>query len=227
MELSKEQIKHIEHRLENEGVKYWEIRIEMLDHIVSDVEKKYKLSNTEYEFKEIVQESFVALGWRENFNGSNFPNRDKDTFKSINKEYRKMYYQGFIDVFKSFKNVCIILCIFILFYVFSKNVNFQIFKRASLVIFFLPMLIFFFYAIKCFSKKYKKSIHLNYGSFYFSFAFIMINLPVQYLKEFTESNQKRFLIIALPLYYIFTYSGYKVYQKAIDRLEKMRIQLMS
>ena len=39
MELTKEQIQYIENRLIKDGVKYWDIRIEMLDHIVSDVEK--------------------------------------------------------------------------------------------------------------------------------------------------------------------------------------------
>ncbi|MDN3618354.1 hypothetical protein QWY81_02655 [Polaribacter undariae] len=83
MELTKEQIQYIDHRLENEGVKYWDIRIEMLDHIISDVEKNLKPENTEYEFKEIVQTSFVTLGWKENFNGSNFPNTDTDAWKNI------------------------------------------------------------------------------------------------------------------------------------------------
>jgi hypothetical protein len=36
MELTKQQIQHIENRLIKNGVKYWDIRIEMLDHVVSD-----------------------------------------------------------------------------------------------------------------------------------------------------------------------------------------------
>jgi hypothetical protein len=40
MELTKEQVHYIENRLENEGIKYWDIRIEMLDHVVSDVENR-------------------------------------------------------------------------------------------------------------------------------------------------------------------------------------------
>lgn len=227
MELTKEQIQFIDHSLENEGIKYWEIRIEMLDHIVSDVEKKLKPENTEYQFKEIVQESFVALGWKENFNGSNFPNRDKDTFKSINMAYRKMYHQGFINFFKSFQNICILLCILLLFYVFSNYVNFKLYKRVSLVLFIIPILIILYYYIKTLFNKYGKSIYLNYGSFYFSFAFIMINLPVQFLKEFSEISQKRFFLLALPLYYILTYSGYQVYKKAISKVKIMRKELLS
>jgi hypothetical protein len=227
MELSKEQIQYIDHRLENDGVKYWEIRIEMLDHIVSDVEKNLQPENTEYQFKEIVQDAFVSLGWKENFNGSNFPNNDKDTFKNVNNEYRKMYHQGFINFFKSFKNIGILITFLLIFYTFSNTVNFKIFKRISLVLFILPIVLILFYSIKIWLKQYGKSIHLNYGSFYFSFAFFMINLPVQFLKEFSESNQQWFLIIALPLYFIFTYSGYQVYKRSIKEAEQMRKELLS
>ena len=62
MELSKEQIQYIDHRLENEGVKYWDIRIEMLDHVISNVEENLTPENSEYEFKEKVQTAFVTLG---------------------------------------------------------------------------------------------------------------------------------------------------------------------
>ena len=72
MELTKEQIKFIDHRLDNEGIKYWDIRIEMLDHVVLDVESILKPENSAYEFKEIVQQSFEKLGWKENFNGGGF-----------------------------------------------------------------------------------------------------------------------------------------------------------
>jgi len=64
MELTKKQVQFIDHRLETEGIKYWDIRIEMLDHVVSDVEQKLKPENSEYEFKEMVQASFIDLGWK-------------------------------------------------------------------------------------------------------------------------------------------------------------------
>ena len=88
MELTKEQIQYIDHRLENDGVKYWDIRIEMLDHVVSDVEKNLKPENSEYEFKEIVQDAFKSLGWKENFNGGGFESRNKQGWKNANKFYR-------------------------------------------------------------------------------------------------------------------------------------------
>jgi len=38
MKLTKTQIDYIENQLIKNGVKYWDIRIELLDHVVSDVE---------------------------------------------------------------------------------------------------------------------------------------------------------------------------------------------
>jgi hypothetical protein len=226
MELSKEQIKYIDHRLENDGIKYWDIRIEMLDHVVSDVETKLELETTEYEFKEIVQNAFVALGWKENFNGSNFP-KSNNACKNINNEYRKMYFQGFLNFFKSFKNIGFIICYLIISITISNNTNFNIFKRISLVLFILPILTFILYSIIIWFKKYEKSIHLNYGNLYFSFAFLMLNLPLQLIKYTTESNQRIFLIISILIYFIATYSGYQVYKKAISKVEKMRKELLS
>ena len=54
MEIAKEQIQYIDDRLENEGIKYWDIRIELLDHVVSDIEKRMKVENSENDFKEMV-----------------------------------------------------------------------------------------------------------------------------------------------------------------------------
>lgn len=226
MELTKEQIQFIDHRLENEGVKYLEIRLEILDHIVSDIEIKLKPENSENEFKEIVQNVFVSLGWKENFNGSNFPNTDKNASKRLNKEYRKMYNEGFINFFKSLKNIGIFLCFLIVFIGVSKNLDVKIFKRISFVLFILPIVVIIFYSLKIYMRKYEKSIHLNYGFFYFGFAFMMISLPIQLLKYFSESIQKSFFLIAIPFFYIFTYSGYQVYKKAIGKVEKIRKQLL-
>jgi hypothetical protein len=45
MKLTKEQIQYIDNRLKKEGIKYWDIRIEMIDHVVSDLEKNAKTSD--------------------------------------------------------------------------------------------------------------------------------------------------------------------------------------
>jgi hypothetical protein len=102
MELTKEQIQYIDHRLQNDGIKYWDIRIEMIDHVVSDVEKNLKPENSEYEFKEIVQDAFESLGWKENFNGGGFESvflrRCKDFNKKSKRSIIKEYKEKLTDV---------------------------------------------------------------------------------------------------------------------------------
>ena len=58
MELSKEQIQSIENRLEKNGLKYWDIRIEILDHLVSDIESR--LENGE-SYKSALNNGFFPL----------------------------------------------------------------------------------------------------------------------------------------------------------------------
>ena len=114
MELTKEQIKYIDHRLENDGIKYWDIRIEMLDHVVSNIENKLQQESSENDFKEFVQESFVELGWKENFNGggleSVFLQRLKIYSKGANKGVVKEYKEKLSDI-KVISTILIFLCI--------------------------------------------------------------------------------------------------------------------
>lgn len=44
MQLTKEQIQEIDNRLKKDGIKYWDLRIGLLDHVVTDVENMHKQS---------------------------------------------------------------------------------------------------------------------------------------------------------------------------------------
>ena len=112
MELTKEQIKFIDHRLENEGIKYWDIRIEMLDHIVLDVESILKPENSEYEFKEMVQQSFEKLGWKENFNGGGFDKVYLEKLKYFNNKTQKEIRKEFIEEVKKTQTIIYTLLFF-------------------------------------------------------------------------------------------------------------------
>ena len=141
MELTKKQIQFIDHRLENDGVKYWDIRIEMLDHIVTDVESILKPKNTECQFKEIVQEAFVSMGWKENFNGSSFEKQNKEGWKNVGKKYRKEYFLEVRNFFKKPKNLIVFILSLLLLFVLSQNVSNSAFLKINFIIFLLPALL--------------------------------------------------------------------------------------
>lgn len=42
MELKQQQIQFIDNHLKKMGIKYWDVRVEMIDHIVTDIEEKIK-----------------------------------------------------------------------------------------------------------------------------------------------------------------------------------------
>ena len=153
MELSKEQIEFIDHRLENDGIKYWDIRIELLDHVVSDIEKRMKVENSENDFKEMVQEVFVYVGWKENFNGSSFEDLNKEGWKNVNKGYRKMYYQRFLDFFKNPVHLLFLAVSFAGFYFLSEFLIHKTFLKVSYGVFISPILLYFYAYFKTWRKK--------------------------------------------------------------------------
>jgi hypothetical protein len=148
IELTKEQLQFIDHRLENEGIKYWDIRIEMLDHIVSDVEERLTEKNNEHEFKGIVQEAFVALGWKNNFNGGGLDDLNKQGWKNANKGYRKTYHQGFVDFFKNYLNLLVLGGFLLGIYFLSEVLLHKTFLKVSYGVFFLPIVLCFYLFLK-------------------------------------------------------------------------------
>ncbi len=223
MELSKEQIQYIDHRLENEGVKYWDIRIEMLDHIVSDVEKTLKPENSEYEFKEIVQDSFVALGWKENFNGGGF----EKVFLSRNvyyvKKVRRKYGQ---EIKRKFSSVLFLIPILILWAFLYLIHNNSFFIKLTFTIEIIAVVLFLIF----FVVKYQlfKSSHLNAV---FSFAVIPVgvhNLLIfapQILFDYDKMNLTH-VAVTLALIIPFLYIGFNFMLKEAKASQNIYNKLM-
>ena len=73
MELTKEQIQRIDTYLDVKGVKFIDFRIEIFDHIISLIEQKLEIENTDFEtiFYQVTDEwnkqlnagSSFLLGW--------------------------------------------------------------------------------------------------------------------------------------------------------------------
>ncbi|MCL7762186.1 hypothetical protein MPF19_02075 [Polaribacter sp. Z014] len=216
MELTKEQIKYIDHHLENEGIKYWDIRIEMIDHIVSDIEK----NAISIDFKKELATSLKRIGSK-----GTLKNINTIGWKNTNAKYRREYGKGIVSFFKSTKNIVISTFSVLIYYLIAEYFSFKIFKNISFALIFLPLLTFLFQSIKQIGKKYGRSVNLDYGTTYFLFAFLMIGTPIQFLKYTSETNQKWILLILIPLYFIATYSGFKLYKKAIHKIEKMKSEM--
>lgn len=221
MELTKEQIQFIENRLENDGVKYWDIRIEMLDHVVTDAENRINDGET---FKKAVQNSFVSLGWKENFNGSNFENNILEKQKVFAKEYRKRFWKYFKS--NTIKTTSIVwnLSFLLMFYFISPYkvlLKYTLFTFLGLIVFFL------FY----FLTKYKvyKSIQLNNALTHATSSLAIINAFIYIPKMFEVDLFKFPFLIALIFGFAFIQSFWRVqfFIKEYQKVNSVYKQLIS
>lgn len=226
MELSKEQIQYIDNRLENEGVKYWDIRIELLDHVVSDVEKKLNENSSESDFKKLTHNSFVSLGWNGSFN-----NLTKQRLFSINKIVRKQYFNQIIALFKSINSILGIMlfvsCYSFIFFQFSIN----IFKNISIAILLFPVI----YGVLSFFKEFsisKKTGLLTYSSFYIFFSFLMLNGFIQFLQPkgifgISKESFKIVVFVVTILNTIFSIAGILVHLKKVKEVKDLEKKLFA
>lgn len=216
MELTKEQIEYIDLYLKKNGIKYWDLRIEMIDHIVSKIEEN-PLSK---DFKSELKKALINLNWLGNLKDIN-----REGWQNTNKKFRRKYYNQIITLFKSLKTIAFLLLVIISLFIASEYLNFDVFKKGCLIVLFISILPFFYLMIKQSLGKYGRSVNLDYGVFYFSFAILMINLPIQLLKETSEFVQKIGLFVIMPVFLIALYAGYKVYKETLSRVNNMKNQL--
>jgi hypothetical protein len=217
MELTKEQIKYIDEHLEKNGIKYWDLRIEMIDHIVSIIE----LTVTSDNFKKEFKSSLKNIGWYGNLSHLN-----REGWQNVNIKYRREYHKGFVCFFKKFKNISILAISLFLFYVVSEMISFNAFKNLSFALFVSPMVFVLIEFVKSFFKKYGRSVNLDYGVTYLIMSFLILNaFPLFFIDE-TEIVQKIVWFIILPVHFIAFYSGYYLYKKTILKVEEMRKQLL-
>ncbi len=216
MELRKEQIKHIDSVLEKKGIQYWDLRIEMIDHIVSDMEVNAISNDFEKEF----EKALIRINWDRGLSLEN-----KIGWKNVNIRYRSLFKKGLLKFFFSLKNLLLVLVFFCIHYTLSQQLTFKFFHKISLALYIIPILIVLGYLVWLFLKKFGKSVHVNYGIFYFSFSFIMINMVIQFMRYASEDNQKIIWLITLPIYFVAMYTGYTIFKTAIKKVEQIKKEL--
>jgi len=216
MEITKEQIQYIDEYLKKRGIKYWDLRTEMIDHLVSDIEQNLISKDFKAEFSLALKRA----KWNGSLSGINI-----EGWKNVNRKYRSAYLKGFINFFKSFKNIVTLIFGLTVFYLISENVSLEVFSKISIVLFATPLLIVVVEFIKSFYKKYGRSVNLDYGVTYMTMSFLILNAVAIFFDDKTEFTQKTLWFILLPIHYIAFNSGYNLYKKAITKIEEMKNKL--
>jgi len=106
MKLTKEEIQFIDYYLKNSGIKYWDVRLEMVDHIASKIES-FKGS---VDFDTAFEDSLKQLNLDKNLDIIN-----TQSWKTTNKIYRVKLYKEILNILKQ----PLWLAGFLLFYLVS------------------------------------------------------------------------------------------------------------
>lgn len=223
MELTKEQIEYIDNRLKNEGVKYWDIRIELLDHIVTEVEYRLDLGN---DFKKAVQNAMVNSGW----NGS-FEKLTRKRLFGINRIVRKQFFDEFLNIFKSKEKFICAFLLTVLFFFAYQNLSFSMLKKLCFIILLIPVV--FGMCVGIYNMiKYKKSGYIEYGSSYTLFPFLILSMVLQFISkggffETSEEIYSQIIFVATVLNSLFSYAGLIVYLRISKKMKELELKLIS
>ena len=216
MKLTASEIQYIDNYLKKKGVSYWDIRMEMVDHIACSMEDKHGSYDFESLFKDILQKS----GWHGNLKAI-----EKSRLQNINKTLQRKYFRNFLQLFSNLKSLIIVICFILLYYAAFKSLEPRPFRILSFFLFVLPITGFTVHFIIMIIKK-KKSAYLLYGHFYILFSFLMLNLFYQLPRpegmiEVSIQTQKSIVFFATVLNVLLIYSGVKVYLEVIQKFKKV------
>ncbi|TXD50594.1 MULTISPECIES: hypothetical protein [unclassified Polaribacter] len=221
MELTKEQILHIENRLEKNGIKYWDIKIEILDHIVSDIEKRLTIGEL---YKSALENSFYALGFHGDLTGLN-----KRRLLGINKIVRKQYFTNIKSLLTNSLSAVTIFSFIVIYYLFFSLVSVTVFKISALILLITPITVGAILHFSEFLKK-RKSGYLTYSSFYIFFAFLLLNMFIQFVKPggiipVSKEVQLWVWFLVTAANSVFSYAGIQVYLKTKRKIKNSAFKL--
>lgn len=219
MKLSKDQIAIIDAYLKKNGGKYWDVRLEMTDHLASKLEK----------LDHVDVSKFLLIG--EFGTSASLKNIQAERRKSINKKLRKLFFQEIISFFKSTKNVLIFIVLSFIYYQLFKELNTKVFLKLSLLLTLVPPIISLLFQFYIWVKK-NKSIYLDISLFYFMFSFLLYNAVIQLTIQdaffkFSLQTQEKIFLFSLPFYLVGMYSGFKVFYKTHKEYTRIYKELQS
>lgn len=240
MKLTKEQITYIDDYLKHHKVKYWDIRIELLDHIVTTVEETMEQGISFDDAMIEVHKSFgnsMKMFWNSGIEYGIFVNSDgyKDLMQTkreqINKQYRNRYFKEFRNLFTSIKSISIIILLILIEYILFNSLTNLNYKRINLFLFLIPVIVvLILQSIQYFKRN--KSIHLEYASFYAIFSFFILNMFVQmgnfsgFYEELQIDKSILFSVLSM-LNFLFCYGGIKIYLSSIKKYNSLYNKLQS
>lgn len=199
--LTKEQVEFVEKRLIEDGVTLWDIRIEMLDHIVTDIEQQMTQGAT---FEHALPIAFEKLGWNGSFDA--VVQRKQSVYSTFNRREIAKELKDFFVTISTFFNYAslIALC----YYFLEERMFIKVALLSKIVI---------FIAVLIFSLVHYKKVFTS-ASLLASFSFLgvqiaILNCALVFPKIFFDYSElsnlylTAVLVILYPLFFV----GYKTF----------------
>ncbi|NCT10156.1 MAG: hypothetical protein GW772_08775 [Flavobacteriia bacterium] len=222
MEITKEQIQSIENRLEKNGLNYWDIRIEILDHLVSDIENRMEKGES---YKSALESSFFNMNLTGNLEALN-----RSKLFAINKIVRKQYFKRTLQMVTNPIDLFVICLSFFCYFLLCKFSSLLVFQTTTMIILLTPLIIGLVLYFKEFLQK-KKSGYLIYSSFYIFFSFLMLNLFLQFIKPdgiipVSKETQLFIWFLITCVNSIFATAGILIHLKTLKKLKMIERKLL-
>jgi hypothetical protein len=216
MELTKEQLQRVAHYLNVKEIIYIDLRTEIFDHIVSDIEAKIMAENLEFETafyavtvkwnKHLIQDSSFYFGLAYAL--------PKIVLNNAKKVYKKWF----------FLSVMAYLIPYILFdqvplsftqnSINDLNIFLQILTACTLMAFFGLLILKF-------KEKNKTTFSFILKTLSLNFCVGLIVLPLNYFD--TQGDLNRFSISLLSVFIFSVYSYFHFYKKHLEAVKKHKI----
>jgi hypothetical protein len=222
MKLTKEQITYIDNYLKHHKVKYWDIRIELLDHIVTTVEEKLDQGILFDDAMIEVHKSFgnsMKMFWNSGIeygifaNGLGYKSLIEDKRNSLLKNYKRLVKNEWTLFFKSVNMLIPNLGLVLIFVLLYLNLPTKIF---AIFAFSIPVLQLIFLLLNLYkTRSLKKSAILEVSFSQYSFSIFILYNFINFFNFFDVDKSKiaLFLLIITIIQLPFTYVNTKVFEK--------------
>lgn len=234
MKLTQQEIKFIDNYLIKNEVKYWDVRLELLDHIVSAVEDK--MTNDGISFNEALLEIHKGFGnqlikgsisqseiWTKGLYQSNigFKKFTRKKQKALGRKYRKITWNHLKTKLTSLKflmEYAAFILVFAFIYKWSPKSCFLI----GLLVLILPNVFSAYYALK--DKSTRKSLSFAMATSSAMLVWSLYNLSHYIIKENLQAEASiphLFFVILTCLCYPIIRTNIQVYQSVYKTNKKM------
>ena len=244
MSLTKQQVTYIDDYLKHHKVKYWDIRIELLDHIVTKTEV---LMDEGLSFDKALEEVHVGFGnslkmlfntgveFSIFLNGEGYKDFVQVKTKEINRKYKRLVWKEFKTVFSSAPAVFVLVCCFVFLYYLATILPESTYRQTLVLIFYLvPIVQLLYMSVKQFVKfKFIQSINLNYAMFYAGTGFSFFLNFILWLKpegndSFLTNSQFNLGLLVMGIFLmVLSFSGFRVYKKSLKYYANLHQKLQS